>query len=143
MGQIAEVVPDAYPDAHYQAGVVKMYPQVDRQKGTLKIEVKILKADEKLLPDMSARVTFFADPSPQAASSATTVLVPETALRQNERGDTVVWVVDDGRARQVRVDAAGSAGNRVRIASGLKGGEEVIVGDVPGRDGAAVRVAAE
>jgi len=141
MGQVAEVVPDAYPDAHYEAGVVKLYPQVDRQKGTLKIEVKILNADAKLLPDMSARVTFFADPSPQAASSATTVLVPETALRQNERGDSVVWVVEGGRARQVLVEAAGSAGDRIRIASGLKGGEAVIVGDAPGRDGASVRVA--
>lgn len=141
MGQIAEVVPDAYPEARYEAGVVKMYPQVDRQKGTLKIEVKILKPDEKLLPDMSARVTFFADPSPQATSAATAVLVPEAAVRQNDRGDTVVWVVNDGRAHQVRVDTAGNAGDRVRIASGLKGGEAVIVGDPPLRDGAAVSVA--
>lgn len=32
MGQPAEVTPDAYPDAHYPAEVVKLYPQVDRQK---------------------------------------------------------------------------------------------------------------
>lgn len=142
MGQIAEVVPDAYPDARYEAGVVKMYPQVDRQKGTLKIEVKILKPDDKLLPDMSARVTFFADPSPRATSSDTAILVPEAALRQDERGDPVVWVVDGGRAQRVRVETAGNAGDRVRIASGLKGGETVIVGDAPARDGAAVRVEA-
>jgi RND family efflux transporter MFP subunit len=140
IGQIAEVVPDAYPEAHYQAGVVKLYPQVDRQKGTLKVEVKILEADKRLLPDMSARVTFFANPSPQAVSSAKTVLVPETALRKNENGDTVVWVVDGGRARQVRIETKGSAGKHVRVASGLKGGESVIVSQPPARDGAAVRI---
>jgi RND family efflux transporter MFP subunit len=140
MGQVAEVVPDAYPDRPYKAGVVKLYPQVDRQKGTLKVEVKILDADEKLLPDMSARVTFFADPSPQAATSATTVVVPETALHKDDRGDPVVWVVNDGRARRTRVETAGAAGKQVRIASGLKGGETVVVGEPPARDGAAVRV---
>ncbi len=141
IGQIAEVVPDAYPEAHYEAGVVKLYPQVDRQKGTLKVEVKILKADTKLLPDMSARVTFFADPSPKATSSATTVLIPETALRKDERGDSVVWVVEGGRARKVRIETAGGAGKLIRIASGLKGGETLIVSEPPSRDGAAVRVA--
>ena len=44
LGQPAQVTPDAYPDAHYDAEVVKLYPQVDRQKGTLKVEVHILAA---------------------------------------------------------------------------------------------------
>jgi RND family efflux transporter MFP subunit len=143
MGQKAEVVPDAYPDTRYAAEVVKMYPQVDRQKGTLKIEVKILEPDDRLLPDMSARVTFLADAQSEEAKSETVVLVPETAVRQNERGDTVVWVVNDGRAHRVRVETAGSAGGRARIASGLKGGEAVIVGEAPGSEGARVRVVSE
>jgi HlyD family secretion protein len=33
LGQPATVTPDAYPDARYAAAVVKLYPQVDRQKG--------------------------------------------------------------------------------------------------------------
>ena len=41
LGQAAEVIPDAYPDAKYAATVVKLYPQVNRQKGTLKVEVKV------------------------------------------------------------------------------------------------------
>ena len=53
LGQSAEVIPDAYPDAKYAAKVVKLYPQVNRQKGTLKIEVQVTNADARLLPDMS------------------------------------------------------------------------------------------
>jgi multidrug efflux pump subunit AcrA (membrane-fusion protein) len=55
MEQRAEVVPDAYPDRKYAARVVKLYPQVDRQKGTLRVEVQIEKPDDFLWPDMSAR----------------------------------------------------------------------------------------
>ena len=58
IGQPAEVVPDAYIDRRYRASVVKLYPQINRQKGTLKVEVKILEPDEKLRPDMSVRITF-------------------------------------------------------------------------------------
>src|SRR5439155_715139 len=66
LGQRAQVTPDAYPDARYAAAVVKLYPQVDRQKGTLKVEVHVLEPDARLLPDMSARITFLADPAPAA-----------------------------------------------------------------------------
>ena len=64
MGQDAEVVPDAYPERAYAARVVKLYPQVNRQKGTLKIEVQIPHPDEKLLPDMSVRIDFLTEALP-------------------------------------------------------------------------------
>src|SRR6185503_4909376 len=57
LGQPAEITPDAYSDARYAAEVVKMYPQVDRQKGTLKVEVHVVQPDARLLPDMSVRIT--------------------------------------------------------------------------------------
>lgn len=142
MGQPAQVTPDAYPDARYAAEVVKLYPQVDRQKGTLKIEVHILQPDARLLPDMSARVTFLADPPPAGQAEKPAVLVPIAALRRDAQGNNFVWVVADGRARQTSVEAAGDVGTRVRIAGGLKGGEAVVVGDPPARDGQRVTVAA-
>src|SRR5690606_14643821 len=61
MGQPAEVVPDAYPDRRYAAHVVKMYPQINRQKGTLKVEVGIEEPDAWLRPDMSVRIRFLAE----------------------------------------------------------------------------------
>jgi hypothetical protein len=48
--QPAEIAPDAYPDRRYAARVVKLYPQINRQKGTLKVEVRILEPDEWLRP---------------------------------------------------------------------------------------------
>ena len=139
MGQPALVTPDAYPDAHYPAAVVKLYPQVDRQKGTLKIEVHVSQPDARLLPDMSARVTFLDDP-PSGAQETPVVLVPPAAMRRNAQGNNFIWVVNDGTARQTVVQTAGEVGGKVRIASGLNGGETVIVGDGPTRVGQRVRV---
>ena len=141
LGQRAQVTPDAYSDARYAAEVVKLYPQVDRQKGTLKVEVHVLEPDAKLLPDMSARITFLADPTPAADAERSAVLVPANALRRDVAGNTFVWVVRDGRARQAPVETAGEVGDRVRIVTGLGGGETVVVGTPPARDGARVTIA--
>ncbi|MBU6284102.1 efflux RND transporter periplasmic adaptor subunit, partial [bacterium] len=136
MGGPAEVVPDAYPDALYPAKVVKLYPQVDRQKGTLKVEVGILEPDARLLPDMSARVSFLPDPA-SAAPAVPAVLVPASAVRR-EGTDSFVWAVRDGRARKVRVETSGSSGEKARVVSGLEGGESVVVGEVALREGGRV-----
>jgi RND family efflux transporter MFP subunit len=139
LGQPATVTADAYPDARYAAEVVKLYPQVDRQKGTLKVEVRILQPDAKLLPDMSARVTFLQPPEAGAAA-APAVLVPASAVRRDAQGESFVWVVTDGRARQQRVETGGDVGDRIRISSGLNGGEAVVVSGEPTHEGQRVAV---
>ena len=139
LGQPARVVPDAYPQAHYDAEVAKLYPQVDRQKGTLKVEVRIPKPDEKLLPDMSVRVTFLG-----AAVDAvkTVVLVPAGAVHQDESGPAYVWRIDGDVVRRANVRTDGIAGEVARVIEGLAGGERVAVSSVePLHDGASIRIA--
>jgi len=141
LGQAAEVIPDAYPDARYPATVVKRYPQVNRQKGTLKVEVRVTSPDDRLLPDMSVRVNFLAEATP--GPGAPVVLVPRAALRRDERG-AYVWWVDGARVRRRAVAVGTELGEQVQIADGLAGGESLVVGDAAGlADGAEVRRAAE
>jgi RND family efflux transporter MFP subunit len=140
MGQRAQVTPDAYPDTNYAAHVVKLYPQVDRQKGTLKVEVQIEAPDDKLLPDMSARITFLAADKP-AEKSEPTVLAAAAALHRDDQGNTYVWIVSEEFARRKIVETAGNVGDRVRISLGLRGGEALVVDGEPEREGQRVRVA--
>lgn len=128
MEQRAEVVPDAYPDRKYAARVVKLYPQVDRQKGTLRVEVQIEKPDDFFWPDMSARITFLE--KVEAPAGAGAVLVPESAVRTDDAG-SFVWVVREGQARRTAVTAARDFGEQVQITSGLSGDETVVVGSPP------------
>jgi RND family efflux transporter MFP subunit len=141
LGQAAEVIPDAYPDASYAATVVKLYPQVNRQKGTLKVEVKVTSADARLLPDMSVRVNFLAEAEP-VQPGAPIVLAPRTAIRRDEH-ESYVWVVSDERVRRQTVTVGTELGDQVQIASGLAGGETLVVGDASTlRDGAKVTTTA-
>ncbi len=142
LGQPAEVVPDAFPDRRYPAKVVKLYPQVNRQKGTLKVEVGIAEPDEHLRPDMSVRIHFFGEARPAEAGQAV-VLAPRGALRQ-EGGSAFVWVVSGGRLRRQAVRTGAEMGDRVVVAEGLLGGETLVVGDAADlAEGRAVEVAPE
>ena len=141
MGQPAEVTPDAYPDARYAAEVVKMYPQVDRQKGTLKVEVRVREPDARLLPDMSVRVSFL-EVLPAEQGQQPTLLIPAAALHRDGAAERpFVWTVTDGRARRVFVTTAGQAGDQVRISGGLAADATVVISDDKSlTDGAAVKV---
>ncbi len=131
--QPAEIAPDAYPDRRYAARVVKLYPQINRQKGTLKVEVRLLEPDEWLRPDMSVRVTFFAgEPAGGVASAAPQVLAPREALRHDDQGD-YAWVVTEGRLRRQPIASAGAAADgRAVVSRGLAGGEALVVGEAEG-----------
>jgi RND family efflux transporter MFP subunit len=125
LGQDAEVVPDAYPQSRYRAKVVKLHPQVNRQKGTLKVEVRVEKPDRLLVPDMSVRVTFLAEAL--TSSGAPVVLVPRTALR-GAGVNTYVWTVTDGRLTRRSVEAGPEIAGQVVVERGLAGTESIAVG---------------
>ena len=64
LGSPAQVIPDAYPDRPFDARLVKIYPEADRQKGTVKVEVGILKPNLAIIkPEMSVRVSFSVAPA--------------------------------------------------------------------------------
>jgi RND family efflux transporter MFP subunit len=124
MGQQVEVVPDAYPDRKYPAQVIKIYPQANRQKGTLKVEAKLAKADEYLRPDMSVRINFLAE-APKA-DAAPQVIAPRSAVR-GEGENVFVWTVRNGQARRIAVQLGEDLGDSVQIIRGLDGGEALII----------------
>ena len=128
LGQDAEVVPDAYPQSRYRAKVVKLYPQVNRQKGTLKIEARVEKPDHRLVPDMSVRVTFFAEPLASTGGAAEpVVLVARTALR-GAGGGPYVWMVVGGRLTRRSVEVGREIAGEVVVQRGLSGAESLAVG---------------
>jgi len=123
--QHTEVIPDAYPDRKYPAQVVKVYPQANRQKGTIKVEVKLAKVDEHLRPDMSVRINFLAEPVKENGA-APRITVPKSAVRGT--GDhTFVWLVRNEHAAKVPIRVGEDFGETVQVLNGLDGGEAVIV----------------
>ncbi len=56
--QPAEVEVEAFPDKRYRAVLRQIIPTADRTKATVQVKVTLSDKDERLKPEMSAKVTF-------------------------------------------------------------------------------------
>jgi multidrug efflux pump subunit AcrA (membrane-fusion protein) len=130
--QAARIVLDAYPDTAFRGSVRQVVPTADRQRATVQVKVRILDRDPRILPEMGARVDFLeADAAGRAAATAAPprFRVPAAAVRDHE-GETVVWLVRDGRLERRAVEAGPVSGGFREVRSGLAGGELLLVGGV-------------
>ena len=142
--QPAEITLDAAPDKTYHGYLRQIVPAADRQKATVRVKVAFLDADDKILPDLSARVSFTAEAT-QGKSSRSRVLVPKGAIASVEGKPGVYRIVDD-RAKFVPVETGGDVQGQVEIVKGLQGGERLVSVNAlsrPLKDGEKVRVEGE
>ena len=141
--QPAEVTLDAVPDKVYHGRLRQIVPAADRQKATVRVKVAFLDADDRVLPDLSARVAFTAEPT-QGREARSRVVVPRAALTQVD-GKTGVFRVVDGRAVFTPVTSGGDVQGQVEVTEGLRGGEKLILlsGGAQVKNGDKVRVEAQ
>lgn len=142
LGAPVDVFLDAYPDRRYPAKVDRIWPVADRQKATVEVRMKLLERDEKLRPDMGVRVVFRREEQaqqPGAAAEERAIVVAEGALLE-VAGVTGVFVLERDTVRWTPVTAGERKGGRVRIVSGLRVGQKIVL-DPPAtlRDGDRVR----
>ena len=117
-----------------------MIPTADRQKATVKVRVALDRLDPRILPDMGVKVTFFGDEPSTRAASATRILVPQSAVRE-EGGSQVVFVYRDGRVERRAVRLGQTRGTDHEVIAGLSDGEQIVVKGLEGlRDGSRVQL---
>lgn len=125
-GQPAEIVLDAYADHVYHGELRQVIPSADRQKGTVKVKVGLLDPDERILPDLSARVNFTSEPT-RGQEARTSVQIPKSSL-VSRNGKAGVFMIQDDRARFRAIVAGRASEGVVEVQEGLVGGE-VLVAD--------------
>jgi HlyD family secretion protein len=131
--QPAEVSVEAFPDRKYKAVLRQVIPSADRTKATVQVKVTILEKDDRLRPEMSAKVTFLESGAPAATTAPTrkVVTVMSEAVVQRD-GKSVVFEVVEGVARAREVKTGATHGAHLEVTSGLSGGESVVLR--PGAD---------
>lgn len=135
-----EVTLDALPDRRYRAVVHKVVPTVDRAKATVLTRVRLLGQDDRVLPDMSAKVTFLSRPAPEGEAARPKVVVKPAAV-VGRGGRRVAFVVRQGVASETPVEPGGAMGDMVEVRQGLAAGDRVVLNPPEGlKDGARVEV---
>jgi RND family efflux transporter MFP subunit len=148
-GQPVEATLNAYPDWKIPGEVIAIIPTADRSKATVKVRIAIKGKDERIVPDMGARVGFLdqkaagADSKPAAGAPppAPSVLVPADAVR-TEGDASVVFVYNSGgKVERRSVTLGPDASGQRRVLSGLRDGERVVLAPPPTlADGQAVKL---
>jgi RND family efflux transporter MFP subunit len=130
-GQAARITLDAYSDTSFRGHVRQVVPTADRQRATVQVKVAITDRDPRILPEMGARVDFLEPEAPRAAApaGAPRIRVPAAAVR-TDAGQSVVWLVREGRLERRQVDAGPVSGGFREIRSGLAGGEMLLMSGV-------------
>ena len=123
--QPVNVALNAYPDHDIPASVIATIPAADRNKATVRVRIRFLERDPRVLPDMGVRVAFLERQEAATTETPRGVLVPATAV-SGEGGARFVWVVENQIAARRDVVVGDSVGSRVRISDGLAGGERVV-----------------
>jgi len=125
-GQPAEITLDAIPDKKFPSEAYQVVPTADRQKATVKVKVRFLNLDSRVLPDMTAKVTFFKKTDAAATNQKSRVTVPKSAVQQRE-SQSVAFIVSQERVKLQPIRTGSDFGDRIEVVDGLVGGESVVI----------------
>ncbi len=127
INQDCEIRLDAYPDNAYAGYVAKIVPTADRSKATVMVKVGFKNYDQRVLPEMSAKVIFLNESSKSRNIEETKqfLVVPISSV-VNRNNTKVVYIVRDERAVEVPVTTGKELGSYIEMKSGLMNGDKVI-----------------
>jgi HlyD family secretion protein len=125
VGQPAEITLDALPDTRFRGTVSRIVPTVDRAKATVMTKVRFETIDPRVLPEMSAKVSFLSQ-AVTAEQQRPMTAVGAEALTQRD-GKAAVVVVRDGKTTVVAVTVGSKIGDLTAIAGEIKAGDKAVL----------------
>jgi RND family efflux transporter MFP subunit len=141
VGQPCEITLDALPDVRFLGTVAQIVPTADRAKATAITRVRFDAIDMRVLPAMSAKVSFLSQPVTAEQEKPLTA-VSSGALTQRD-GKTVIYVVRGDTAAEVTVTAGRELGDLKVVSGEAKAGEKAVLNPSPElKAGALIRPAA-
>jgi HlyD family secretion protein len=124
VGQPAEIVLDALPDVRFRGHIDRMVPTVDRAKATVMTKVKFDTIDPRVLPEMSAKVSFLSQAVTDAQQKPVIAVNDDAIVKRD--GQSVVFVVRENRAVAVPVTIGTKIGDTTEISGDVKAGEKAV-----------------
>jgi RND family efflux transporter MFP subunit len=117
---------DAYPDLDIPGSVIAIIPTADQSKGTVQVRVAIKAKDNRILPQMAARVAFLNMPEKgTSAAAAPRVSVPVGAVIANGKTGSVFVIGEGGKIEKRDVALGLKTATNVTILSGISAGERL------------------
>ncbi len=125
-GQPAITNLNAYPEWDIRSEVIAIIPTADRNKATVKVRIGLLEKDQRVLPDMGAKVSFLKEQPNTKSVVLKGVIVPSTSVIK-EGASSFVFLIKNGIIVKTKVQVESTSANYARIINGIKNGDSVVV----------------
>lgn len=137
-GQPGEVTVDAFPGRKWRGVLRQIIPTADRAKAIVQVKVKIIDPGERLLPEMSANVSFLNTARSDAElNEPAKVWLPSSAIANGR----VAVVGKDNHVAIRRVETGAVRDRLIEIVSGVNEGDRVVTSGADAlNDGQLVRI---
>ena len=124
-GQPAITNLNAYPNWDIASEVIAIIPTADRNKATVKVRIGLLEKDERVLPDMGAKVSFLKEQVTEAPEEINGVMIPSSAIIK-EDDLSYVFVIKNGSIIKTKIAIGSSSSNFSRLIDGVEVGDNVV-----------------
>ncbi|MDD8018297.1 MAG: efflux RND transporter periplasmic adaptor subunit, partial [Bacteroidota bacterium] len=125
--QPCEITLDAIPQKRYRGFVHKIIPTADRAKATVLTKIRFVDRDDRVLPEMSAKVLFLNKKENNAVeNSAPKLTVPSSAIVERN-GHKAVFIVREEKVTETSVVIGESMGALVEIREGVVSGDKIVL----------------
>ncbi|MDP2322924.1 MAG: efflux RND transporter periplasmic adaptor subunit, partial [Gammaproteobacteria bacterium] len=142
VGQPVEVQLDALPGMRFRGVVNRMVPTVDRAKATVMTKIRFLEPDPRVLPEMSAKVSFLSREVAEAERAPRLAVNPAVAVAR--AGRNVAYRIDHDKVVELEIQTGARIGDLVEVLRGPQAGDKLVLR--PGerlQDGAAIKSASK
>jgi multidrug efflux pump subunit AcrA (membrane-fusion protein) len=142
VGQPCEIVLDALPDSRFRGAISRMVPTVDRAKATVMTKIRFDQLDPRILPEMSAKVSFLSQEVTPEQQQPVLAVNPDALVERN--GRTVGFAIRDSVANEVPLARGAKLGDLVAVTGPVRLGDRLVQKPAETlRDGAAVKIEAK
>jgi RND family efflux transporter MFP subunit len=123
-GQPCEIQLDAFPESRFRGVVHMVVPTADRSKASVMVKVRFLNKDKRILPEMSARVSFLERPVSSEEEHPRLGVNPNAVVTRS--GKQVVFQVKGEKVSEVPVTTGEKIGEVLEVKAGVKAGDKVV-----------------
>ena len=124
VGQPVEIQLDALPEERFRGMVARTVPTVDRAKATVMTKIRFIEPDARVLPEMSAKVSFLSQEVGESDRKPRIAVNPDAVVQRG--GRSVVFVVKGDTVAETPVQPGAKLGDLVEV-SGVQAGDKVVV----------------
>ena len=123
--QPVEIVLDAIGEQRFRGSVARIVPTVDRAKATVMTKIRFEALDTRVLPEMSAKVTFLSQ-RPNDAEQKSVLAVNPKAVAERE-GKKLVFRIAGDAVEAVPVTPGRTLGDLLEVSGAIKSGERLVL----------------